>query len=517
MSGDRVDGAAAVDGSERVRDLVRFGWVVAEIRGRVRVGSTDPAEPAGLEPGSRKDHALPLSGERSWHEQFFELIGVVGVLADKAGVDDLTTDDLRCTTPAHDGEPDRAARFVTEFAADAIDKPALWPAFAELMYCWDALIQDRLARGPFGEASAYQLGRGIGETTWALDASADTSDMAAWGFLLGQQRAEALRDLVLRLSPNFSPLTARAVAESLMRWQRVARSERWRSRPDALRLLRRQARVWRDLLVTNRDPADLIKPMAPVARGKVLIRLLKALWLQSLTFLFSVIVLGLGVLSLSRSGSSTSNLIPTVLGVVGVTGAALSAKIQSSAQSLLSTVKSEYRFSMIVDGITTTPDAPRGVGAENGLGVLERVNQYVERSDRRQLRRRHSLRVVRDSEEDLAPADLPDRVFGFEEIFAVEGLRDGRARLKGSVIAPDDHRRPLEVHKHDAEIMLTGYVSSYDAAKIDKPGPQWLTLWMRRSNDASILVEVPLNRTEAQSLGDGSVENGFRLYIHLTG
>lgn len=152
--------------------------------------------------------------------------------------------------------------------------------------------------------------------------------------------------------------------------------------------------------------------------------------------------------------------------------------------------------------------------------ILDAISSFGarrrEHHERAALRRAHGLRVVRGPEADASPEQLPDGVFGFEEIFAVDGLKDGRARLKPDHEAPDGHPYPLEVQKRVGEVFLVGYVSADDANDIATPDRHHVKLWMRRNRDAPVLVAISLPTIEAsQSLGDGSPENGFRIFASI--
>src|SRR5205814_772266 len=61
-----------------------------------------------------------------------------------------------------------------------------WKKFTDALFYWDAKIQDKLTLQPTLSA-AYQLGRGLAETSWALDpANAEAEDdWRSWVFLFG--------------------------------------------------------------------------------------------------------------------------------------------------------------------------------------------------------------------------------------------------------------------------------------------------------------------------------------------
>jgi hypothetical protein len=142
---------------------------------------------------------------------------------------------------------------------------------------------------------------------------------------------------------------------------------------------------------------------------------------------------------------------------------------------------------------------------------MHQIDQKGEERERKRLRADHNLRVVRGVETDSSAQELPNDVFGYEEIFAVQGLMDGRARVK-----PARDTYPLEVHKVDGAVYLIGFVSEVDCEILDHNLDGSVILWMRRQKDATVLARVPLARVEAEeSRGDGTTTNPFRLVLEL--
>jgi hypothetical protein len=149
---------------------------------------------------------------------------------------------------------------------------------------------------------------------------------------------------------------------------------------------------------------------------------------------------------------------------------------------------------------------------------------WVEQRPRVMSRRREHLRLVRGKQAGMPPSDLPDGVYGYEEIFAVKGMQqrdESPAKLKPNPIAPDGHAYPIEVHRFAAETFLVGYVSDTDAKLLASGRGCHLTLWMRRQmgapTRARTLAEVPLSRVDDDVCdGDGSEGSGaFRLELDL--
>ena len=149
-----------------------------------------------------------------------------------------------------------------------------------------------------------------------------------------------------------------------------------------------------------------------------------------------------------------------------------------------------------------------------------------EELERRSFRKRRSLRLVGLNEMERAPTALPDGVYGFDEIFAVAGLRpDGphgnEARIKPDRRKANGEPYPLEVHTYAGETWLVGYVEPDQSALAWNPeSVGQVTLWMRRTDRATALVPVALLRVGPEkSLGDRSLDssekNLYRLVLDI--
>src|SRR5437764_22446 len=88
--------------------------------------------------------------------------------------------------------------------------------FAAFVFAWDARVQDQLAAVSYSQCSAYQLGRGLAEVSWQLDAGVSAADDPhGWQFLLGEARLRQLGRLMDGLSSYFGPMTVAAVKNSV--------------------------------------------------------------------------------------------------------------------------------------------------------------------------------------------------------------------------------------------------------------------------------------------------------------
>ena len=188
--------------------------------------------------------------------------------------------------------PEPVAEAVTQHLhelAAAVRQP--WADLAELMWQFDAHVQDRLAALSESQAMGYQLGRGLAETYWALD-SEQQDGSASWGFLLGERRCGELSRLTGRLAAYMGEYTASAIAGSLEVWKSVVSTPAWLGHPARADVaLYNQIRRWYELIILGQDPTTLIGPAAVMRNYRTLARALKLFWPQLLAT-----ILGLGSL-----------------------------------------------------------------------------------------------------------------------------------------------------------------------------------------------------------------------------
>ena len=148
------------------QDLIRLGWALAELRGRLEFGDSDIGRLQTSLP-RRTDQALPLADERSITEQLIAAKKLIVPLAERAK---LSFDNDGASIVDADGHPSTAACSVAVRVVqladdvpeghDSPERAKAWHAFTEALYKWDARIQDTLAGSSFGGSTAYQLGRG---------------------------------------------------------------------------------------------------------------------------------------------------------------------------------------------------------------------------------------------------------------------------------------------------------------------------------------------------------------------
>jgi hypothetical protein len=348
---------------------LRLGWCMAEVRGRNR---PDAPAGSGVEP-PRTGHALPLQIERTPAELRIEAQALLIVLTTNLGVDgDGKTHASYARTLDEDAQVLAKARA----SGDASAAAERWDALAELIYKFDAHIQDTLAARSDTQACGYQLGRAMAEAYWALDPAipAGTGDSSAWWFLLSGERCREIGRLAGRLSRYFNPYTSAAIAGSAMVWKNVAADQKWRE--GAVGALYQQIRRWYGLTIVAEDPTTLIGPYALLRNFRMVARVLRAFWIQIvLTGLGAAALIALADLLASPRGTSWAKGLLATAGIAGFSIAGLSAKLKNEAQALLLRLRQDAYTDLIAVDITTAPPPPNTLPTRRRAKVAKMARQ----------------------------------------------------------------------------------------------------------------------------------------------
>jgi hypothetical protein len=344
-----VSAASAAPAEDRpmVLDALRLGWYMAEVRGRNRLDPPPGAQAAILD---NRGHALPLRAERTAAELRIEAQQVLGTLAVRLQVDHNSAAGSSYSAAVDQ----KAAALASAPSPDAL--AGLWDALAELIYIFDASIQDTLSARSETQAAAYQLGRGLAEAYWALAPAAPCDPLTpdCWGFLLGVQRCDELTRLAGRLGAYFSPYCLPAVARTVHRWQSIASDPE--RREIAYGQLYRQIRRWYDLLILTQDPASLIKPYGLGTSWRVSRRALRALWVQVLTAAISLALVAAAItFAVGGFSSAFVQAAAGAAGVAGLTTAIAQAWLKNSADQLLPRLRQDAYTDLITAAIMEAP------------------------------------------------------------------------------------------------------------------------------------------------------------------
>jgi hypothetical protein len=239
-----------------------------------------------------------------------------------------------------------------------------WDALEEVIYKFDAHIQDTLAMRPPIMGCAYQLGRVLAESYWSLDPSLATGSTTwdSWKFLFGQERCDEIGRQLGRLSAYFHPYTAAGIAGSVRVWQNVATSPEWQQ--IAYPKLYQQIRRWYELLLLKQDPTTIIQPYQLLRNYRLVWRTLRGFWFQLL--LAALAAGAVAVFAWLLTKPDVASWIKTLLatfGIAGISVAGLAAKVKNEAQALLARLKEDAYTDLIAESITTAPLPPASVKA----------------------------------------------------------------------------------------------------------------------------------------------------------
>jgi hypothetical protein len=235
-----------------------------------------------------------------------------------------------------------------------------WEDLAELLWEFDAHIQDVLAAVADTEAVGYQLGRGLAETYWALDPTEDEGS-TSWSFLLGEERCAELGRLVGRLGAYMGSYTAPAVAGTIVIWQSVAQTPDWRgidqeAEDAAQQALYRQTRRWYELIVLAQDPTTLIKPYQLMRNYRTVLHVFRLFWPQLIGTIVGLGFLGfLLFLFSSKSTSVVQQSLSGILAAVGLSFAGLTGLVKSSAQAMLTRLRQDSYTDLVTLAVQTAP------------------------------------------------------------------------------------------------------------------------------------------------------------------
>jgi hypothetical protein len=239
-----------------------------------------------------------------------------------------------------------------------------WDSLEELIYRFDAHIQDTLTARSDTVACGYQLGRALAECYWALEPGLPEKPetWASWSFLLGQERCRETGRLLGRLSAYFHPYTAAAIAGSVQVWGSVAESPDWRQA--AYPRLYDQIRRWYELILLKQDPTTLIQPYQLLRNYRLVWRTIRGFWPQLVLAALAAGAVAVFAWLLTKPGvSSAVKTLLAALGIAGFSVAGLAAKVQNEAQALVKRLKQDAYTDLIGLAITTAPLPPRSVRA----------------------------------------------------------------------------------------------------------------------------------------------------------
>ena len=234
-----------------------------------------------------------------------------------------------------------------------------WADLAELIWQFDAHVQDRLAALSESQAIGYQLGRGLADTYWALNPGQEDG-AASWGFLLGERRCGELSRLTGRLAAHMGEYTASAIAGSLEVWKAVVATPTWRGPAEqAAQALYSQIRRWYELIILGQDPTTLIGPAAVMRNYRTLARAFQLFWPELIATVFGLGAL-ITLLFLVNVGGAAAwvKTLSGVLAAVGLSLAGLTGVLKNSAQALTKRLRQDAYTDLVALAVQTAPAPP---------------------------------------------------------------------------------------------------------------------------------------------------------------
>lgn len=368
--------AAAREG----QDLMRLGWMLAETEGRYRLGDDDRLAPEVR--SGRARSVLPLSVERTPAEQRIEAERVLTAVASNQSFD-VPAMDVGIAREDLDSDTTIVTVYMRALATrlnaarhkrDAEQTNAALVSLNELFYAWDCHIQDALASGPYGQSSAYQLGRGLAETYWALDEQAEPGAYESWDHLL-VRRFNTLATLLRRCATMLPDLAAEAITATLEQWRGVAAalsgltsSQGGRALTpsssqvdghEALVVLRQQSGVWRDLLLSNASPAKVVATDQSWKRARSLGPLLRSFSIEVAGLLAGLGLVGAAIVFVALGAPGVPKVVggtlAAVLGAFGVTSSTFLARTKAVGQGLFLQLNEKISADAVIAAATYLP------------------------------------------------------------------------------------------------------------------------------------------------------------------
>ena len=269
--------------------------------------------------------------------------------------------------------PEAAATAILQHQQDleeAAKRP--WAELAELMWYFDAHVQDRLAAQSEQQAIGYQLGRGLADTYWALNPG-PSQGSASWSFLLGERRCAELSRLTGRLAAYMGEYTASAIAGSLEVWKAVVSTPAWLAPANgpgdrAQAALYLQIRRWYELIVLGQDPTTLIGPAAVMRNYRTLWRAVQLFWPELLaTVLGLASLVALLILVRTNGAAAWAKALSGLLAAIGLSLAGLTGALKNSAQALLKRLRQDAYTDLVAIAVQTAPPPPDKSALQNAI------------------------------------------------------------------------------------------------------------------------------------------------------
>ena len=115
-------------------------------------------------------------------------------------------------------------------------------------------------------------------------------------------------------------------------------------------------RLWRDLLVTAKDPATLLRPESVLHHPAPYLRAVRAFLPQILVAGLAAGVLAAAAYLFAGSGDHAPAALLSVIGALGLTGAAISARVTDATRNLLARLHDKLYSDLVATATNLCPD-----------------------------------------------------------------------------------------------------------------------------------------------------------------
>jgi ketosteroid isomerase-like protein len=234
---------------------------------------------------------------------------------------------------------------------------------------FDVQVLSALTAAGFRLGKAYDLGRALADTCLGPE------DRDSFDRSFGPRLVD-VKNWLADLASTFPPHSSRAVVLSLRAWEKWAADPKlegkplaWRSQGAGVRgALRRQAEVWRALLVGEKQGPDMLNTDDYLKAANGLVGgMSAAIWrfLKPLALPLGVVILllgaGIALLVISGTALKVVGALLAAAGAVGITGAGIRARLSTVATQLETRLWGAELDLAIANAVLI---GPKGWGAE---------------------------------------------------------------------------------------------------------------------------------------------------------
>ena len=357
--------------AQELRDLIRLGWAVAEVRGlvdRIALGPSDQGKSTATVGPDEAEKRGPLATDdvRSAADRLGWASNNLASLVSRIRENPTQTQKDKTQTQKDNELPelpseikDVSGNLKTTIGVNG--QLSKWrQTFVNGLIQWDQQVRNKLSSWERRERSAYLFGRELAETYWCLNVQAKADEPDSWSTLLSKDRVRRLNVELRQLGAAVDVRRARCLQASLGKWRDFVAAGGQRKRRNAFDCLDRQVQVWQSLLEADTD-LDGLRPPTSFLRGvNAGLSVVRAMWVQIvvLTGFTVLLVWGAWLLSHMQQHGFLSAIV-TAVGAIGVTGSALATKAKAEAIHLIENINAAIDSDLDAAATTVVPESPR--------------------------------------------------------------------------------------------------------------------------------------------------------------